>query len=121
MRVTPPSRASRILRKLRSFDGGGSKAPSPIGNVGGGVIGRLTSSSGSIVHLFEEGAQFEVAGTWRFVAYADISVRFPPKEPRGGPLTLGTPYGEVELLAGSQDAWEAGRFFMRCAEDASAA
>jgi len=69
--------------------------------------------------LTDRGAFFRVGSSWRFVAYGDVEdITFPTKSDPDGSLTLRTSIGSIDLLRGSPELWEVGRFFMRCAADA---
>lgn len=83
----------------------------------GGIWGSRLESI-----LTDWGAYFRTASGWRFVAYGDVEdVCFPEKSDPKGSLTLRTSHGSFELLHGRPELWTAGRFFMRCADDANGA
>jgi hypothetical protein len=124
--VRPKERVHRILKGLRCFWSPvlrhGESPPqgvafSPGEECLGGIWGSTLESI-----LTDCGAYFVRPSGWAFVAYGDIEeVVFPDKSDPDGSLTLRTPIGDVELLAGRSELWDVGRFFMRCREDANAA
>jgi hypothetical protein len=121
MRILSSSGVVRILQGLQSF-----RAP---GVVPGDVpleptdtlLGVLAFGGRTAAVLLDRGVYLQIGEDWCLVPYGAIDVRFPLKEIPIPPLTLITPQGNVEILSGTSDVWEVGRFFMRCAEDASAA
>jgi hypothetical protein len=121
MRILPSSRVIRILQGLQSF-----RAP---GVVPGAVpleptdtlLGVLAHEGRTAAVLLDRGAYLQIGEDWCLVPYGAIDVRLPPKEIPIAPLILIAPQGNFEILSGTSDVWEVGRFFMRCAEDASAA
>lgn len=121
MRTAVSSRATSILQGLQSF-----RAP---GVVPGDVpleptdtlLGVLALNGQTAAVLLDRGAYLRIGEDWCLVLYGAIVVKFPPKEPPIAPLTLVTPQGNIDMLPGTSEVWEVGRFFMRCAEDASAA
>jgi hypothetical protein len=120
MRTLPSSRVAHILQGLQSF-----RAP---GVVPGDVpleptdtlLGVLALGGRTAAVLLDRGAYLQFGEDWNLVPYGDISVGFPPKQIPIAPLTLTAPQGNVDILPGTSDVWDVGRFFMRCAEDANA-
>jgi hypothetical protein len=85
------------------------------------VVGALVSATEEPECVLTDSGVFIFdAIAWRFVEYREITLSFPFHDKRdpAGALTLHTPLGAFALLRGSPDLWEAGRYFMRCAEDA---
>jgi len=83
----------------------------------GGIWGSRLESI-----LTNRGAYFRAASGWTFVAYGDVeNVVFPEKSDTDGPLTLRTSAGDFDLLSGRPELWTAGRYFMRCTDDAKEA
>jgi hypothetical protein len=66
----------------------------------------------------DHGVYFHAGRQWGRLAYRDIEVLFPAKTDSDGALTLRTSAGSFSILRCSRELWEAGGFFMRCAEDA---
>ena len=123
MPVTASQRIHRILRRLSSFSpevGDSHLQPIPEARSLLGGIFDLASGELSVV-LLESGAQFESNGEWHYVPYSDIAVSFPPKGMTRAGLQVHTPSASFEVLPGSNDLWEVGRFLMRCASDAAGA
>jgi hypothetical protein len=70
--------------------------------------------------LTDRGAYFRFGSGWTFVPYGEVQdVCFPEKADAEGSLTLRTPAGKIDVLAGSPELWTVGRFFMRCKDDAN--
>ena len=121
MRTAVSSRVTNILQGLQSF-----RAP---GVVPGDVpleptdtlLGVLALDGHTDAVLLDRGTYLRIGEDWCLVPYGAIVVRLPPKELPIAPLTLVTPQGNIDILSGTSEVWEVGRFFMRCAEDASAA
>ena len=118
-RVPPKQRVHRILKGSRCFLSPGRSLPKGVVlSVGEECLGGIWSSSLESI-LTDRGAYFRIDSGWRFVAYGDVEdVSFPEKSDPGGSLTLRTSDGSFELLRGRPELWTAGRFFMRCADDA---
>jgi hypothetical protein len=121
MRTAVSSRVTGILQGLHSF-----RAP---GVVPGDVpleptdtlLGVLALDGHTAAVLLDRGAYLRIGEDWCLVPYGAIVARPPPKEIPIAPLTLVTPQGSTNILSGTSEVWEVSRFFMRCAEDASAA
>lgn len=121
MRIPVSSRVTHILQGLQSF-----RAP---GVVPGDVpleptdtlLGVLALDGHTAAVLLDRGAYLHLGDDWCLVPYGAIEARLPPKELTVAPLTLVTPQGSVNMLSGTSEVWDVGRFFMRCAEDASGA
>jgi hypothetical protein len=121
MRTSPQSRAHRILRGLSSFHTD-SRVPENLRlSSNEQLVGILGAGDTPETILTDLGMHIHSSGGWSFISYGDIEVEFPPKDWPGAPLTLITPRGTFPILAGTRDAWEVGRYFMRCANDARAA
>ena len=121
MRISPRSRAHRILRGLSSYQAD-ARAPDAVQlRPDEQVLGILGGRSTPQAVLTDLGGHFYSGGDWSFTSYGDIEVQFPPKEWPGAPLTLITPRGRFTILGGTRDIWEVGRYFVRCASDARVA
>lgn len=120
MRTAVSSRVTQMLQGLQCF-----RAP---GVVPGDVpleptdtlLGVLSIDGRAHAVLLDRGAYLRVGEDWCLVPYGGIDAKPPPKELPIAPLTLVTPLGHINILSGTSEVWEVGRFFMRCAEDASA-
>jgi hypothetical protein len=120
MRNAVSSRVSHILQGLRSFCAPGVVPGDVPLEPTDTLLGVLALDSHTAAILLDRGAYLRIGEDWCLVPYGAIEVRFPPKDVPMAPLTLVTSMGNIDILAGTPDALEAGRFFMRCAEDASA-
>jgi hypothetical protein len=123
--VPPRQRVHRILKGSRCFLSPelrlGRRLPKRVvlalnEECLGGIWGSKLESI-----LTDRGAYFRSRSRWRFVAYGEVEdVSFPEKSDLNGSLRIRTADGIFELLRGNPDLWTAGRFFIRCAEDAKA-
>lgn len=120
MRITPQTRAHRILRGLSSFRSD-TRVPEAVQLCSNEqLLGILGAGDAPEVVLTDLGGHIRSSAGWSFVSYGDIEVQFPPKEWPGAPLTLITPRGRFAILAGTRDIWEVGRYFRRCSDDGRA-
>lgn len=121
MKVPAHQRVYRILRRSRCFCAD-HPLPQEIEIAAGDrYLGAIVSEERAPqCFLTERGAFFAQATEPRFVHYSDIAVDFPfeKKTDPNGALTVHTPGGSFPFLRGMAELWTAGRFFMRCAEDA---
>ena len=118
--VPPKQRVHRILGTSPCFRAKPALPEGVVLSPGEECLGGISSGGDSLESLLtDRGVYLRVASGWNFVSYDDIDdVSFPEKSDPKGTLTLRTTGGRFDLLRGSPDLWEAGRFFMRCAEDA---
>jgi len=121
MPIPASSRIVRTLQGLQSFSAPGAVPGDVPLEPTDTLLGVLAREGRTAAVLLDRGVYLQIGEDWCLVPYEAVDVRFPPKEIPIAPLTLVTPRGNVEILSGTSDVWEIGRFFMRCAEDASAA
>lgn len=120
VRNTLSSRVKGILQELQAF--------SATGRVPGDVpleptdtlLGVLALNGHTAAVLLDRGVFLRIGEDWGLVPYGAIVAQLPPREIPIPPLTLVTPLGNIDMLAGTSEVWEVGRFFMGCAEDAAA-
>jgi hypothetical protein len=118
VRITSSSSAFQILQGLPSFSAPGVVPGDVPLEPADTLVGVLNVAGKASIVLLDVGAYIAMEDDWHFSPYAAIEVNFPPKDVEGAPLVLVTPHGSAQVLAGTADAWEVGRFFARCAEDA---
>ena len=121
MRTSVSSRVTSILQGLQSFRSPGVVPGDVPLEPTDTLLGVLALEGRAAAVLLDRGVFLRIGEDWDLVPYGTISVRVPPKELPIAPLTLVTPQGDINILAGTSEVWEVGKFFMRCAEDASAA
>jgi hypothetical protein len=83
------------------------------------LLGVLAFNGRTAAVLLDRGAYLRIEEDWCLVPYGAIVARIPPKELPIAPLTLVTPQGNIDILSGTSEVWNVGRFFTRCAEDVS--
>jgi len=121
MRITSSSRALRILQGLASFRSPGLVPGDVPLEPTDTLLGVLAVDKHTAAVLLDRGAYLRIGDDWQLVPYGAIEVRLPPRESPAAALALITPGGTAEILSGTSDLWEVGRFFMMCAEDMGAA
>jgi RimJ/RimL family protein N-acetyltransferase len=83
------------------------------------LLGVLAHGGRADAVLLDRGAYLRIGEDWCLVPYSAIEARLPPKELPIAPLTLVTPQGNINILAGTSDVWDVGRFFQKCAEEST--
>jgi hypothetical protein len=121
MRITSSSQVIRILHGLSSFQSPGAVPGDVPLEPTDTLLGVLGVGKAAAVVLLDCGAYLRVGDEWQLVPYGDIEVRIPARDAPAAPLELITPVGTAEILSGTSDVWEVGRFFTRCAEEAKSA
>jgi hypothetical protein len=111
----------RILHGLASFQSPGLVPGDVPLEPTDTLLGVLAVGKHTAAVLLDCGAYLRIGDDWQLVLYGAIEARLPPQESSAAPLALITPVGTAEILSGTADLWEVGRFFMTCAEDANAA
>lgn len=119
LRTPVSSRVAQFLKELQSF-----RAPGVVpGDVplepSDTLLGVLAHGGRADAVLLDRGAYLRIGEDWCLVPYTAIEARLPPKELPIAPLTLVTPQGNINILAGTSDVWDVGRFFQKCAEEST--
>ncbi len=120
MRITPSSDVFRALQGLKIFSSPGAVPGAVPLEPADTLLGVLACNGSTAAVLLDLGAYLKFEDEWYLVPYDQIEVQLPATEVPPAPLVLTIPQGRIEILAGTPEAREAGRFFVRCAEKPAA-